>query len=347
MPTLWGENLSRRELLDRVGDVSQVGGLRQWRVHGGVGEGATVIELDTGKIRLQLLPSRGLDIGPAWYQGHSLAWISPAGFRHPSICEERGSIGWLRAFGGGLLTTCGLANVGEPCIDEGVEYGLHGRASLTPAFQISAWAEWVAEDYVMTVRGITREAALFGPKLEKRRTITAQLGQGHFRVIDEVQNIGSEPTPVMLLYHINLGWPLIGPSTRLEISSTKREAVKGTSEYWEKFPAPSKGFEESVVEHSLVPDARDWKRAQVISTSTSVEVAFGPTLSRFTQWRMFGRGDYVLGLEPGNVGVRGRAAERAAGTLPILQPDESRQFELQLRVEGHTQEHVGLKSLEG
>ena len=342
MPILGGENLSRRELLDRVGDVSQVGGLRQWGVHDGVGAGATVIEVDTGELRFQLLPSRGLDIGPAWYQGRSLAWLSPAGFHHPSMCEEKGSTGWLRAFGGGLLTTCGLSNVGEPCTDEGIEYGLHGQASSTPAFQISAWAEWIADDYVMTVRGITREAALFGPKLEKRRTITAQLGQRHFRVVDEVQNIGSEPTPIMLLYHINLGWPLIGPGTRLNIPTTRTEAVKGTGEDWGKFPAPSRVFQEAVVEHSLVPDVRGWNRAQVTSTSASVELTFGPTLNRFTQWRMFGRGDYVLGLEPGNVGVRGRAAERAAGTLPILQPDESRQFELQVRVERPTQEHVGL-----
>jgi hypothetical protein len=56
------------------------------------------------------------------------------------------------------------------------------------------------------------------------------------------------------------------------------------------------------------------------------------TLPQFVQWRMFGGGTYVLGLEPANCRVGGRAMERAAGRLQTLQPGESRSYRLEIGV---------------
>jgi hypothetical protein len=61
-----------------------------------------------------------------------LAWVSPTGVVAPHFRELQGE-GWLRSFGGGLLVTCGLQNVGEPSERGGEELGLHGRISNTPA----------------------------------------------------------------------------------------------------------------------------------------------------------------------------------------------------------------------
>jgi hypothetical protein len=74
-------------------------------------------------IDIRLLPDRGLDIGAAWFRGTPLAWISQAGEQGPPTPESLvGEAGWRDAWGGGLLTTCGLSNVGRP--SEG--HGLHG-----------------------------------------------------------------------------------------------------------------------------------------------------------------------------------------------------------------------------
>jgi hypothetical protein len=48
---------------------------------------------------------------------------------------------------------------------------------------------------------------------------------------------------------------------------------------------------------------------------------------------MAGAGTHVLGIEPGNCHVRGRAAARADGSLRFLQPGESQSFRLALSVE--------------
>jgi hypothetical protein len=72
-------------------------------------------------IDLRIHPDRGFDIGAAWYRGDPLAWISAAGEGGTSNRD------WRLAWGGGLVTTCGLDNVGAP--SEGI--GLHGTYTFS------------------------------------------------------------------------------------------------------------------------------------------------------------------------------------------------------------------------
>ena len=48
MPNLWGRQFSRAELMARIGDVSQVGGVREYRLDGGTGDGLPVVDVNTG-----------------------------------------------------------------------------------------------------------------------------------------------------------------------------------------------------------------------------------------------------------------------------------------------------------
>jgi len=50
------------------------------------------------------------------------------------------------------------------------------------------------------------------------------------------------------------------------------------------------------------------------------------------QWRNFRQGAYVMGIEPGNADMRGRAYNRERGTLPVLQTGERREYTLQVDV---------------
>ena len=329
MPTLYGQTLTRAELMSLVGDLSQVGGLRRGRLLEGVSDGVEVIELETASgLSFDVLPSRGLDLGRASWQGRPLAWLSPSGFFHPAYFQESGHDGWVRSFGGGLLTTCGLLNVGEPGIIGGHAYGLHGRASSTPAFEVSAGGEWHGDEYRMTVRGKTREATLYGDKLEKTRTLSCTLGRSRFTLEDVVENIGHKVAPLMLLYHINLGWPLIGAGSTLEIPSRGVEVIQGHAQDWQMMPDPDPNFVPCVLEHTLTRESDGSARVSLSSPEVRLSLTFSETLTRFTQWRCFRPGDYVLGLEPGNVGVRGRSFEQDAGTLPMLEPGETRRFTL-------------------
>ena len=73
-----------------------------------------------------------MDIADAFYNQHSVAWLSGLGISSPQPFSDKG-FNWLRTFGGGLLVTCGLTHIGAPESDEFGERGLHGSISNIPA----------------------------------------------------------------------------------------------------------------------------------------------------------------------------------------------------------------------
>ncbi|MBS7299377.1 MAG: DUF4432 family protein, partial [Eubacteriales bacterium] len=48
----------------------------------------------------------------------------------------------------------------------------------------------------------------------------------------------------------------------------------------------------------------------------------------FTQWKMMGIHEYVMGLEPGNCYPDGRASARKDGTLVFLKPGETKVYNI-------------------
>jgi hypothetical protein len=55
-------------------------------------------------------------------------------------------------------------------------------------------------------------------------------------------------------------------------------------------------------------------------------------LPRLIEWKMMGEGTYVLGMEPSNCFVMGRAKEKELGTLQYIEPQEEREFNLEIGV---------------
>ena len=55
-------------------------------------------------------------------------------------------------------------------------------------------------------------------------------------------------------------------------------------------------------------------------------------LPNLVQWKMPAQGTYVMGLEPANCLVEGRDSERERGTLQVLQPGESRTYDLTFNI---------------
>src|SRR5438105_14321045 len=114
MVDLFGRHWSRADLLERVGDVSQLGGARLVKLMDGPEDGVLAAELRTGSgLVFTVLPGRGMDIGFAEYRGVPLCWRSSTGEVAAARYEPQGE-GWLRGFSGGLMATCGLGTAGWP-----------------------------------------------------------------------------------------------------------------------------------------------------------------------------------------------------------------------------------------
>jgi len=336
------DKLDRDYLRKRMGDLWQVGGVRRVTLREGLWEGSEAVIFRTGTgFSFWALPSRGLDISHAEYRGIPLAWLSASGEVHPSHYEPEG-LGWLRGFFGGLVATCGMTYMGAPCTDQGKELGLHGRYSYLSAFAVWADAEWGEDGYEMWAEGKVREAALFMDKLELKRRISAVLGESRLWISDTVTNIGFEPSPLMLLYHINIGYPVIDEGSELVAASRtvrpRDEVAKPGIDRYSTFEAPQHSYKEQVFYHEMAADESGYVTAALINPRLAegglgVYVRYRQAeLPYFTEWKQMGEGDYVVGMEPGNALVEGRAKEREYGTLQTIEPGQVVEFNLEIGV---------------
>ena len=341
---LYGKALARQQLYQRVGRLEQVAGIEPFVFDDGPARGVRALRLRTGSsLSLDVLCDRGMDLGAAEYRGVPLAWASRTGVVAPHFRELEGE-GWLRSFGGGLLVTCGLQNVGEPSERGGEELGLHGRISNTPAALLAREVRWEGENCLLQARAEVRESKVFGADLVLTRTISARIGEPRVRIEDTVRNEGYRPEPLMLLYHINLGWPLldetahlVGPGHAGEPPEPRdTEAHVGLKD-WDSFASPTPGFHERVFYHRPRADTEGWAEARLENPSLegglALSVRFRPEqLPQFVQWTMTGEGTYVVGLEPATCRVGGYQREEAEGRVIHLAPGESRRFRLQIEI---------------
>lgn len=354
MTQLNGSKVTRQELLRRVGSVDQVGGVRVGEFIDGVGRGVRTAHMRTGGgLDATVLIERGMDIYDADFQGTALAWLSSTGPVHPGRYEEEGA-GWLRGFGGGLMVTCGLTYMGAPNVDEGIPLGLHGRASYAPASHVNYGGNWKDDEYVMFLEGEMRETAVFGENVVLKRRIEAKLGENKISVFDTVTNEGFQRTPLMLLYHINTGYPLVDEGSCLIAPSRKvmprdEEARRGLDKH-DGFSAPVPGYQEQVFSHEMAADSDGYVTAGMVNRALNGGQGLAlyvryrrRELPWFNEWKMMGEGLYTVGIEPATTHTLGRAAARADGSLQFLMPGEERQYYLEL---GTLNSAAGIAQLE-
>lgn len=345
MANLYGTAYTRRELMKYVGDISQIADARESRITTGKADGVRAIDVKTGSgLEFTVLPSRAMDIAWASYKGRPVSFLSKSSVVKPEMFEKDG-LSFLRNFHCGLVTTCGLTYMGAPCEDEGAALGLHGRISNIPASDVSVWKEWEGDEYVMRIRGKTAESAIFGENLTITRQITAKLGDKKLSIHDRVENLGYDPQPLMVLYHINFGFPVVSEHSRLlqswkpAVTPRDQEAQKGLDRYG-SFEAPTHGCQEQVFFHD-VPRGGAEAYACVFNDRMGYGAYVKFSLEDFThfgQWKLMGEGDYVVGLEPGTWFPLGRAEARRRGELRLIEPGETADFRYEIGVVESAQE---------
>lgn len=340
MISLYGHHWDRHELQQHIGRLDQLAGIRLVEAADGMERGCRMLQVWTGSgLSFTVVADRALDIADCRFKGIPLAWASPVGVTHPTYYEPEG-LGWLRSFPGGLLATCGLDSFGGPSRDAGEDFGLHGRVSNLPARSLgyrTYWAEEGGESrYELEITGQVRQARVFGENLLLRRRITTRLGSNRIRIEDVVTNEGFVPQPHMILYHFNLGFPLVSANSRLHLDADETiprdaDAEAGLAE-WSSLQPPTARYREQVFRHVPAADAQGKAHIEIESPSLGIGLRWTydrASLPYLFQWKMMGEGTYVLGIEPGNCSaVEGRATARARDDLPHLEPGESRRYTL-------------------
>jgi len=311
-----------------TGDVSQVFGTKQYTFNEGKARGMRGVDVNNGSgLIFTVLPDRAMDISLLSYKGVNFSYITKAGVTAPSFYDDKGS-GWLKTFTAGFLTTCGLTQAGSPCESDGESLGQHGDISTVPAEEFCVGTNLDAEIPEITITGKLRTGRIFGDSIWLHREIKVRYGENKIHIKDRVENRGGEARAYMILYHFNLGYPLLDENAEF-MTNTKyvrprdAEAVKGES--WRVgFKKPEAGFKEQVFYYDSTTEDRQSPYAGLYNKELGMGVNINinsDQLPKIIQWKSVGHGDYALGIEPANCYPEGREKQKEYG-LDEIKPME-------------------------
>lgn len=313
-----------------IGHDSQLCCIEEVRLVGGRGDGMHLLQIrNAAGLEFTVSADRCADLSRVIYKGDNMGWFSPCGYVAPTYYDRNGT-GFLRSFTAGFLTTCGLTAVGAPCMDNGEATPMHGTISNVPCERI--W--WEENDTELVIHAVITDAEIFREKLRLERTITCGKYANYITISDTVINVGSLTCPLMILYHLNMGYPLLSESSvvtipSLSVSPRDTVAAKGIDSYLQ-IESPQPEFSEQCFYHTFEQNGK----ASIYNPDIQkgLEISFDTAqLPCFTQWKMMGIRDYVLGLEPGNCTPDGRDIVRKQGKLQMIRPSERKEFSVHIR----------------
>jgi galactose mutarotase-like enzyme len=330
---------------DQVGGAATGYAITKRTLRGGRRDGVDAVEIDNGRFRFVVLPTRGMGLWRARLADLVLGWKSPVkGPVNPAFVPlaEPGGLGWLDGFDE-LMCRCGLESNGAPEFNANgsLRYGLHGRIANSPAHHVELTVD--GDQGTISVTGVVDEARLFFNKMRLTSTVTTRVGQPGLTVTDTVTNLSAEPGELELLYHTNFGLPLASAGAKAVFPVAKmapRDAVaEGCIGQWDTYDPETPGSQEAVFFFDLAarPDGSTQALLRNAAGDRGVSLKFNKRqLPCFTLWknRQAAADGYVTGLEPAINFPNVRAFEKEKGRVAVLAPGESRSYEVTIEAHG-------------
>ena len=317
---------SKKDLMRYSGSLQQIAYVRPIIYYEGRSKGLKAYDVKNGKMSFRVLADKCLDVSEFSYAGINMSFLSKPGLQGLAHYDTNGAEA-QRSIMGGFFFTAGLENICAPCNINGVDYPMHGRIRTTPAEHLSSDAFWENDEYKIKISGEMREAALFGENLVLRRSIETKYGSKSFVLTDEFENEAFRDEVLMLLYHINIGWPFLDEHTKIYIPTSKitprNSDAEGHEENYNVMDAPKDNEPEYVFIHDIKADKN--KDTEVIAVNTKLKLGLKIAwntkyLPYFMQWKSTASGDYVIGLEPANSLVHGRVWHEEHGNIHKIAP---------------------------
>lgn len=321
-----------------IGHPSQLLRINNYKMVGGFADGLRAADIQNGRISVTVSADRGMDIPFLNYKGVNIGYIAPCGMVSPQYYDDK-DMGFFRGFTAGFLTTCGLTHMGAPSEVDGQKYGMHGRESNIPAKNFCTKLISDETSMAAVLSGEMDQALLFGEKLSLERRFKIAYDQKFFHFTDRVTNNGFSRTQHMLLYHFNIGYPMLDESAEILIPA---KTVAGREPYSQfdianrlHVPSPIHKYREMCYFYKLKHDPQNCSCVAVYNHNRGLGICIEfdtSVLDHFTQWKMVGEGEYVIGLEPGNATPLGVEKEKALGHLKYLEAGETRTYEFTISV---------------
>lgn len=282
---------ARYRLPALVGDLRQLASVQRIVLNDGPDAGQKLIVFSTGGgLDFTVKEQGSLDIRSLHLRGMPVGWRHPAGDRNNP----------QRALGG-FLVTCGLENVRAP---RG-RLPQHGSLALSPVRLAGLGEDWSAQEPCLFVAGEILSPMPSGAVLRLTRRISAPIGGTRLRIEDRIENISAETAKMMILYHVNFGFPVAAPGCKVSIGNTEIAAIDTLASQ----SAPGKPECQRLPEGESVilerPTMGDWPGLRLRLTSDTASLPFLQT------WRDARPARNILALEPCNCALQddGTSAE--------------------------------------
>ena len=357
-----GQDLTRADILRRVGSLAQVGGVQLLSHEEGHARGTRALEFRTGTgFRFVVEPDRGFDIGFAEFAGTGLCWMPSKGLAGPWFYEgDLDGHAWLRVGLGGLFNTAGLVSMGTPQTVPtetfgftqrmDARYGTHDRIAVTPASTFAHGQDWQGDDCVLWASGMVRQEIAYGEHLVLERRYETRIGADVVRISDAVTNEGWFDTPHQLLYHVNLGFPLLGDGAEViassdepdDLSFSTREGDGGetATRRWRTVSDPVAGFTHEGYIVPMHTDDDGWAAVALVNRQRRPERGGlgvylrydAQALPVYVAWRMMREGLYAIGFEPSTTPFGATRDLIAQGYPLMMAPGERREYRLEFGI---------------
>jgi hypothetical protein len=323
-----------------IGNREQLFSVRESRLVGGRADGVRVVDIQNGgNLSLTVAVDRCMDIPVLRYKGRCVNYVTCNSLSHPAYYEVTGE-GWSEAFSGGFLYTCGLSNTG---LRSGTDWDAqkeHGCIANRPAEHLNLLETETDDGPAIELVGTMKEGMLAGANLTLTRSIRVSYRRDIVEITDVVKNEGFRRVPQPILYHCNMGYPLLQPDSRFFISHS---AVRPRTPFAEQelsrlneILPPQDAMEEACYYYTPVPDKARWTTAVLENAREGIRLQLSfdtSTLDHFVQWKNFVKGEYIMGLEPANASIDGREDAISRGELPCLDGGESRVYRLRFELD--------------
>jgi hypothetical protein len=234
-----------------------------------------------------------------YHEGQNVSFLSKNAF-------DGRNVDFLNRFEGGMLYTCGLDSVGGR---DG--YELHGTHHNVPAELILAQCD----ENGIIVEAIIHDTALFGKNLSIRRRVTSAIGSETVEIEDTLVNEGYAPENYCVLYHVNVGYPMLDAGAKIEVEELSCDP---RTPYAAEQMATRFEMTDSVAGQEETCYFLKLKKPEISLCNKKIgkrfTVAYSQdTLPCFVEWKSMASGDYALGLEPCTTELDDRFTYRQIG----------------------------------
>jgi hypothetical protein len=279
--------------MKKLGNIDQMAWIRDVTFNSGKAEGVKALLCKNEKLSLTLLESMALDILDLSYAGNNLSFISKNGLVSRKLANTQ-AYDFLRSFNGGFLLTCGLDNIGNPFDNRLV----HGSLSSIPACITKAEVLANEDGYVLEVEGKIHDSGLFLKDIELVRNY--KIYNNRIKLTDTVRNLDFNEQDIIMMYHFNLGYPMLDDCTTIKAnySNTECRTTDCRLEEYSIMKEPVDMCPEEVFIHSISD-----KHADILIQNPRLgqNVRFNYStgnLKYLTEWKSMRSRDYALGIEP-------------------------------------------------